>query len=61
MNKHAINEKCKLLKLPALAESLEQQERLPQCEQLSFNKRLEELLDAQLQCNIQKRIVKWHS
>jgi DNA replication protein DnaC len=57
MNKHAINEKCKLLKLPALAESLEQQERLPQCEQLSFNKRLEELLDAQLQCNTQKRIV----
>ncbi len=56
MNDFSIIDKCHTLKIKALADAFELQESSPQYDKLSFNERLNELLDAQVQCNSEKRI-----
>ena len=56
MNSLAIIDKCYLLKWHAFAQALEQQMQIANYEQLDFNSRLTELVDAQIAANAEKRI-----
>lgn len=56
MNNLPLIEKCRNLKLGAFADAFQVQEESPDYENLPFNERLNELVDAQSQANSEKRI-----
>lgn len=57
MNSQLIIDKCRALKLNAIASTLEHQDTKPESDHISYLDRLAILLDAQLQANSEKRIV----
>jgi DNA replication protein DnaC len=56
MNNQTIEEKCEQLKLLGVAEAFKVQNEHPEYDEMEFNSRLGELLDAQVETNSQRRI-----
>ena len=56
MNNQTILDKCEKLKLKGVETAFKLQNEHPEYEEMGFNERLAELLDAQLETNSQRRI-----